>query len=214
MKISLIGMSNSGKTHWSTKLSKELEEVGFVRFGCDELLETKLDKELKKLGFSGIADVAKWMGQPYDKRYKINSQKYLKAEKQAMEEILTNIESGAQNKDVVIDTTGSVIYLGDALMNRLKKSTTIVYLDTPDSVQKQMYENYIKNPKPVIWGESFTQKRGESNLEALSHCYLKLLAFHTKLYKKYADITLDYFMLRDKHFSPEKFLKYIRTIAT
>ncbi|MBI2036348.1 hypothetical protein HYT17_01850 [Candidatus Microgenomates bacterium] len=214
MKISLIGMSNSGKTHWSTKLSRELERAGFVRFAADELIEKKLETVLKKLGFAGIHDMARWMGQPYEKRYQTNSQKYLALEKEAMEEILSSLQKLTKSKNIVIDTTGSVIYLGDKLMSRLKKLTAIVYLDTPESVQKQMYENYIKNPKPVIWGDSFRKLNGESDFAALSRCYPKLLAFRTKRYKKYANIVLDYFMLREKNFSAEQFVKHLPKIAT
>lgn len=209
MKISLIGMSNSGKTHWSTKLSQELEKIGFVRFCCDESIKAKLDKEMTKLGFSGIHALAKWMGQPYEKRYKVTSYRYQQFEKEVVEEFLNKVKHMPPSQNVVIDTTGSVIYLGDTIMNRLKKLTTIVYLDTPDSVQKQMYENYIKNPKPVIWGDSFKQKRGESNLETLSRCYPKLLAFRTKRYKKFADITFDYHLVRRPNFSVEEFLNNI-----
>lgn len=209
MKISLIGMSNSGKTHWSTKLSQELEKIGFARFCCDDLIEQKLDKELKKQGFSGIADVARWMGQPYEKKYKENSQKYLKLEKEAMEEILKNLKNMAKEQNAVVDTTGSVIYLGDKFMERLRKATTIVYLDTPFSEQKKMYDNYIKNPKPVIWGNSFKKINGQSSFEALSSCYPKLLAFRTKRYKKFADKTLDYHLVRRPNFSVGEFLNNI-----
>ncbi len=209
MKISLIGMSNSGKTHWSTKLLQELEKIGFVRFCCDDLIEQKLDRELKSLGYSGINDVARWMGQPYEKKYKTNSRKYLRLEKEAMEEILNFLEEQTKVKNVVIDTTGSVIYLESELIDRLKKITKIVYLDTPDSVQKQMYKNYIKNPKPVIWGNSFKKLNGESNFEALSRCYPELLKFRTKKYKKFADVAIDYYMVRRPNFSVKEFLNSI-----
>ena len=40
MKISIVGMSGSGKTYWS----KKLESEGFKRFCCDDLIEEKLEK--------------------------------------------------------------------------------------------------------------------------------------------------------------------------
>lgn len=206
MKISLIGISNLGKTYWS----KELEKVGFKRFGCDDLIEKKLGEELKRLGCSGLNAMAKWMGQPYEKRYQINSRKCLELEKQAVEEILSSLNNNLVNdENIVIDTTGSVIYLGGKIMASLKKSTTVVYLDTPVSIQKQMYQKYLENPKPVIWGNSFKIKKGQSPSEALEECYPKLLSFRSKRYQKYADITVDYFLLRNKNFTVEKFIKLL-----
>ena len=58
-------MSNIGKTH----LSKILCEVGFAHINCDDLIELKLEKKLKAVGYSGIKEVARWMGQPFDERY-------------------------------------------------------------------------------------------------------------------------------------------------
>ncbi|MBD3202988.1 hypothetical protein GF327_01730, partial [Candidatus Woesearchaeota archaeon] len=69
MIISMIGMSNSGKTYWSKKLEKK---YNFQRYTCDDIIRKKLKKILKKQGFSGIKDVSEWMGQPYEKRYEKN----------------------------------------------------------------------------------------------------------------------------------------------
>ena len=68
-------MSGSGKSYWS----KKLQAKGFKRFCCDDLIEKKLENELKKLGYSGIQDVAKWMGQPFDTQYLRSSKEYLNA---------------------------------------------------------------------------------------------------------------------------------------
>jgi shikimate kinase len=197
-------MSNAGKTYWS----KKLEANGFIRYGCDEMIENKLGPQLKKLGFKGIKDVAKWMGQPYEKQHKKNSLTYLDFEKQIMREILSNIKQMDLRKNVVIDTTGSVIYTGDDILNMLSESSIIVYLTTPASVKKIMYENYIKNPKPVFWGDVFSKRKGETNLQALSRCYPELLSYRQKKYQQYAKITLDYSGLR-KNISTDKFISFL-----
>src|ERR1039457_799049 len=109
MKISLIGMSGSGKSYWS----KQLEKKGFKRFGCDDMIEKKLHIDLNRLGLNGIHDVAKWMGYPYEKKYKTANKKYLDLEKQIMREILYFLKNEAKtDENIVIDTTGSVIYSG------------------------------------------------------------------------------------------------------
>jgi shikimate kinase len=197
MKIALVGMPNTGKTYWS----KKLEESGFKRFGCDDLIEAKLD-------LNGIGSVTEWMGQPFTPGYRITSRKYLELEKYAMKEIFLNLEK-YQNKNIVIDTTGSVIYLGNTILNTLKQQVKIIYFETPEAVTNEICERFIKYPKPVIWGNSFRKKRGESGQEALNRCFLQLLSFRTKSYKKIADVSINFFRLREKLYTTEQFLNDI-----
>lgn len=205
MKISLIGMSGSGKSYWS----KQIQGKGFKRFCIDDLIEEKLGDELKHLGYNGINDVSKWMGQPFDQQYPQASKRYLDFEQEVTEEILTVIEKTKNHKNIVIDTTGSVIYLDKEILQKLSTLTTVVYLETPASIQQKMYQLYIKEPKPVIWGDSFNKKPHEKNIEALKRCYPELLAFRTKKYEKLADVTLDYFEVREPGFTLDTFLKKI-----
>lgn len=205
MIISLIGMSNSGKTYWA----KKLEKVGFYRFSCDDFIKQKLEKELRNLGFSGIRDVAKWLGQPYQKQYFPNSKKYLDFEIESLKEIMGKVKKGVISENTVIDTTGSVIYSGNKIMEDLAKSSIILYLDTPSSIKQRMCELYFQSPKPVIWGDSFKKINGESDLETLKLCYPNLLEYRNRKYKRYAKIILDYFLLRKPNFSANDFLTLI-----
>src|SRR3990167_7468724 len=127
LPISLIGMSGTSKSYWS----KELQNKGFERYCCDDLIEEKLGKELKALGYSGIQDVAKWMGQPFDSQYPEKSKKYLDLEQEVLEEVMINAEC-PHHPGFVIDATGSVIYLGSGVLNRLSTLTRVVYLETPE----------------------------------------------------------------------------------
>lgn len=206
MIISLIGMSNAGKTYWS----KKLEAGGFTRFSCDDIIEKKLEKELKKLGFSGINDIAKWMGQPYETQYPQTSKKYLEFEKESLEEIIKILEGKPVHENIVIDTTGSVIYAGNGIMKQLRRLSKIVYLDIPESVKRQMRELYFQNPKPVIWGGSFKKAEDESDIEALKRCYPHLLEYRTNRYKEVAHLKLDYFLIRKPGFTIDDFLRLIR----
>lgn len=211
MIISLIGMSGSGKTYWSKKLAQN----GFTRICVDDLIENKLFSDLSKMGYQGIAGVAKWMGQPYEPKFKENQSYYLKAEKQIMQKILLQIKSSSFGhrvaKTIVIDTTGSVIYLGSVISLALKKYTTVVYLKISKSEQVEMFKQYLKDPKPVIWGDSFKKSKGESNQAVLEKCYPKLLQRRAELYQKYADLTLDVQILNKHDFSINDFLKAIKT---
>ncbi len=201
MIISLIGMSNSGKSHWSQLLE---EHKNFVMFCCDDMIEEKLGPELKELGFSGVSDVGKWMGQPYDERYKENSRKYLDSEIDVMKEIFEEIKKNSYEK-VVIDTTGSVVYTGDEILKKLKEISRVIYLETPQSIQNHMLKAYMKYPKPVYWGNSYKIMDGENCTAALVRCYSELLSFRTKLYEGLADLTLDYNELRNSEFNIDDF---------
>ena len=188
MPISLVGMSGSGKSLWA----KRLAEMGWKNYCVDDLIEEKLEPELKALGFSGIADVARWLGQPWGKQYNENQKKYLSFEKEVMKKILGTMMTpnsfrlplvlqGKGKTNIVIDTTGSVIYTGTKILNQLKTKTKIIYLATPPAVQNKMLSLYLKDLKPVIWGKKFNQSPDETNRVALERCYPKLLKFRSNV---------------------------------
>ena len=130
MVITFIGMSGCGKSYWSERIAKEKD---FQRFCCDDLIEEKLSIELKALGYSGINDMAKWMGMPWSKQFKENEQKYLNSEIEVMQDLIEKLKSntvgGNAGKAVVIDTTGSIIYTGKAILESLHRFSRIVYLE-------------------------------------------------------------------------------------
>lgn len=204
MRISFIGMTGSGKSYWSQKL----QQKGYKIFCCDDLIEEKLGSELKKLGYSGIKDVAKWMGQPFEPQHKLASKKYLQFEKEVLLEIFAELEKSPHIKNVVIDTTGSVVYMDEFVHAGLKKFTTVLYFQIPDSVKDEMYQLYLKDPKPVIWGAQF-RNFSDDPMKALAESYPKLLSYRTKKYEKLADMTFDYHTLRNPQFTPELFLQML-----
>lgn len=204
MNISLIGMSGSGKSYWSKKLAA----YGYRVYCVDDLIEEKLGAELQRLGYRGIGDVAKWMGQPFDTQYKETSSTYLHFENEVMREVLSGLQTNnTVSEHVVIDTTGSLVYTDKTLQQKLKELTHVVYLETPQSVQQQMYEVFIKHPKPVIWGESFVKQRGESDMDALKRCYPELLAFRTKAYETLANKAVAYYTRHGRDFTLATFIE-------
>jgi len=64
MRLSLIGMSGSGKSSWSIKLS----ELGFKRFCCDDMITEKLDRDLTRPDGTCMK-LGEWMGFPYEPHY-------------------------------------------------------------------------------------------------------------------------------------------------
>lgn len=157
--------------------------------------------------------MGEWMGFPYEPHYPERETKYLQYEVEILNEILAHIEANPRsNRNIIIDTTGSVIYTGIELLERLQRLTTIVYLDTPLAVQERMRSAYCTNPAPVVWRDKFNQQPDETHEAALARCYPDLLASRTREYKKWADITLDYHLLRQPTFGVDNFLNEIRNV--
>lgn len=191
LRISVIGMSNVGKTRRAKSLVAD-PSLNFLWLNCDDLVEAKLQPYLEGKGFKGVNGVAAWMGQPYEQRYPETQRLFLKFEEEAMSEIDYGIA-----KNVLVDTTGSVIYLSPSALQRLKDSTLIVYLEATDDIKKLLFERYVSNPKPVVWGGSFSRNNGETGMEALKRCYPKLLEYRAARYGELADVAIPHSVLRD-----------------
>jgi shikimate kinase len=198
--ITLIGMSNVGKSHWR----KELEQLGFTPFWCDNEIEMRLEAHVKESSIHGIEDMSRWMGQPYEPQYQKNEARYLSEETAVIKEAIRSLRHAQHT--YVVDTTGSVIYLDKQLLRNLKEVSTIVLLDAPDDVQEELHQKYLENPKPVIWGNAFQPLAGEKPDETVARCYPLLLKSRNKKYREIADIVLDYHELRKEGFNVQNFL--------
>lgn len=183
--LGFIGMSNIGKTFWS----KKLQAVGFRHINCDDLIEKKLLPVLSKLGYSGIGDVSRWMGQPYDKRFFANQNQYLSLEKQVMEETFAEVKNN-NHGNIVIDTTGSVIHIGKNVTEKLKQYSMVIYIEASENMKEQMFKKYLEEPKPVVFGDVYNREEGETHLRALGRCYRKLLNLRSALYAECAHVTI------------------------
>lgn len=202
--LTLIGMSNIGKTYWSKKLS----ENGFKRLGCDDIIESKLKPKLHAWGQNGIKAISQWMGQPYEKKFKTNQKKYLRAEIESLEEILNQLLLDKKDGNIVIDLTGSIVHTSNDICLALKKHSLMIYLKADSNTKQQMLARYLNNPKPVVWDNIFQPNEGETNEEALKRCYPNLLAYRGSLYERYADVTIPRRQI-EYNISAEQFLKII-----
>ena len=209
MRISLIGMSGSGKSTWSRRLVKN----GFKVFHCDDLIAKKLSDELKKPDGTHM-EVGEWMGFPLDPSYMEREERYLYFEKSVLAEILNEIEGVSESADgrMVIDTTGSVIYTGVELLGSLRRMTRVVHLAVPPEVQDLMLDAYLTNKRPVLWRNYFNEKLDESHDEALARCYPKLLSGREELYAQHADVTIDYYEHSHNDFNVTDFLNRVNGI--
>ncbi len=185
LMVSLVGMSNIGKTYWSEKF----QDVGFKHINCDNLIEKKLSPILKKHGYSGIKDISRWMGQPYDKQFTVNQEKYMFLEMRVMEDIFARVKNN-KIKNTVIDTTGGVIYTNKNIGDRLKQFSMVIYIKASENMKEEMFRRYLKEPKPVVFGDLYSSKNNETDMQALSRCYRELLSLRNTLYSECADVII------------------------
>lgn len=186
MRIALIGMSGSGKSFWSSILSRH----GFQTISCDDAIGRRLAGE-GEISNPSIDSLGRWMGFPFDPDFARKQARYLTLEGAVMDEILQDLETGpvdAAAPHLVIDTTGSVIYTGETMMQRLRQQTLVIYLSLPGSYRKTLRRAYQMEPRPVIWGQYFNKRRDENDQEALKRCYDDLLESRELLYRRYAHL--------------------------
>lgn len=208
MRISLIGMSGSGKSHWSIKLAQN----GFHRFCCDDLIAERLAQELIR-DDGEVMDVGEWMGFPYEVQYKELESKYLAYEIEVLGQILKYLSRTNPQENIVVDTTGSVIYTGKKILRKLQSNTTVVHLATPPEIKQQMLKSYVTSPRPVLWRDVFYKEPGETNNEALVRCYPRLLFSRERLYEKYAEVTIDYYTRNREGYGVNDFLVEVQAVA-
>lgn len=207
MQLTLIGMSGCGKSHWS----KALVQQGFKRFSCDELIARKLQACLTKPE-GGVMELGEWMGFPFHSGYQDREKRYLALEGEVVSDIAQDFESGKlNNTDLVVDSTGSLIYLDTGLLKRLKEYTTFVYIYSPPSLWSEMILLYSSNPRPVLWNGMYYKRRKETNEQAMARCYRDLIVSRDRLYSQYADIIVSAERLRGGYFDASGLLREIKS---
>ena len=178
--VALVGMSGVGKSHWG----KRLEGKGFQRFDCDT--------EIAKLGAmvdldgtsSPVHAIGAWMGMPWTSGYKARESRYLALEKEVT---LQAIKLALATEDrLVIDCTGSVIYLGKEVLDALRSAAHVVHIQAPQSLHRTLLQRYTRKPKPIVWKDAFRIQPGETNEQALARCYPALLNFREERYRALA----------------------------
>jgi shikimate kinase len=204
IKLSFIGMSGAGKSHWSQKLAG----AGFRVISIDDRIEKKLASELAAGGHRGIGGLAAWMGWPDDPAYREREKKYLDCEVKSMAEALDEIQAAGE-EGIILDTSGSVVYTGDQMCGRMQNLTTVVYLEASRAEEDLLIARYLSDPKPVLWGDQFVQRPGESTHDAIARCYPQLIAHRKKLYERYAHLTVSMDLLRNVNLDARGFLELL-----
>jgi shikimate kinase len=200
-RIALVGMSGTGKTFWTRRLAL----AGHPSVCCDDCIEQRLRPHLHGGGFSGINGVASWMGWPDSPTYAQREAEYLAEEIAALDDVLTDLERNP-SRELVLDTTGSVIYTGNNLLLRLRRQMTVVYLAATPEQQHLLIQRYLSDPKPVLWRGAFQPKKNETSGETVARCYPMLIAARRQSYEALAHCSIPVAELRDSDLDAAAFL--------
>lgn len=200
-------MSGVGKSHWS----RLLEQAGWAWLDCDTRIAGRLGEIVApNPGEAPVHALGRWMGMPWMPGYAGASGEYLRLEEditaKALDEALALAQAG---RPAVLDTTGSVIYLSSALLERLRATCHVVCLALPDDALDAMLLRFLKEPKPLVWGDAWRPKAGEKAEEALPRCYATLLAARGARYERLAHAMLDGRALEQDDISLAEFMRRV-----
>lgn len=197
ISLVFIGMSGSGKSHWSKEIS---QFYGLERIELDEMIGSSLQLASILANYSGqdsAEKMGKYLGMPWENDFNEKERLFLNIEA----EIMRNIRD---KNPLILDLTGSAIYHANE-MQALSSSGLVIYLEVDEAAEKEMFETFRSSPKPVCWQGHFKPQPGESNEEALARCYPLLLKSRAALYRQYADVTLP-FEIHKRLKTPEAFM--------
>lgn len=176
LKLAFIGMSNAGK---STRAKMLRNKGGFVWHNVDELIQNEL-------ALGSMDAMATWLGYPGSPEYEKNSEIYLQLENKYTREVALDTREGS----AIIDTTGSVVHLMDTTLKILRDNACVVHLAVSPKSVHELADRYFALPKPVIWGEYFSQEPQETVEQALRRSYPTLLQARLRKYERLAHVTL------------------------
>ena len=175
LRIALVGMSNIGKSYTGLRLSKTFD---FELIEVDKLI-------WESLGEGSMADFAAWQGQPYSEGYKEREIKSIALESKATAKA---IESA--NGNVILDTTGSVIYTEKSVQENLLNNWYIIHISASLNAVEMLKVQYFNNPKPLIWNDHYICKDGQLPDDAILECYPNLLASRAVAYDALSDTSI------------------------
>jgi shikimate kinase len=202
LRLALVGMSGTGKSYWTTRIAA----AGFPAVCCDAQIEDRLKPALEAGSHSGINGVAAWMGWPDRPDYAEREAAYLSEEIAALDEVLTDLEKNPGH-ELVLDTSGSVIYVGNHLLHRLRKQMLVVYLAASRDEQQLLIKRYLEEPKPVLWRGAFQARPGEVPRDTVARCYPVLIGARRQSYEALAHCSLPVSDLREPLLPEESNMK-------
>jgi hypothetical protein len=136
------------------------------------------------------------MGWPDSPTYPERESQYLTEEIAVLDEVLSGLEKDPK-RDLILDTSGSVIATGNHTLHRLRRQMTVVYLAVAADEVRILIRRYLDEPKPVLWQGAFRPRLGETPHESVVRCYPLLVAARRQSYEALAHITLPTMQLHE-----------------
>ena len=175
LNIAFIGMSNIGKSYTALRLA--------TRYDLNLIEVDKIIWE--NLGHDSMEAFAQWQGHPYTGGYEERERHSISLETNATRKALKT-----KLKNPMVDTTGSVIYIDEAVLKTLTDYFYIVYIEAMEEHIERLKIQYFKHPKPLVWAGHYKKLDGLTQTQSILDCYPKLLKARAKAYSKLADVTL------------------------
>ena len=158
LRLALVGMSGAGKSFWTKRLAAE----DCPAISCDDRIEARLASRLaggrvfgdqRRGGVDGLA------GQPEicGARGAVPGGRDPHAGRSAHEP-----GNEIRKDELVLDTTGSVIYTGNNLLLRLRRRMTVVYLAASAEEQQLLIERYLAIPNRCCGAALSNRRRGNA----------------------------------------------------
>jgi shikimate kinase len=193
-------MSGIGKSHWARWLKANHD---YEWLDCDGLIEKKLKAEGVLFDAAGTLGLSHWMGQPYDPHYPKASRTYIEHEREAMQAVIARLRKAPDDVDMVVDTTGSVIYAGDDILEDLKVLTRVYYLEASQAHTAELFARDRTDPKPLSWDTIYQPHPGEKPEDARKRCFPALIESRAQRYAKMAHVTVpfEHHKHLDSHFT-------------
>jgi hypothetical protein len=148
---------------------------------------------------------------PYDPGFSQREEKYLYYERKVLQSLTTMLANqGDHQRRFVIDMSGSAIYTGDDILSALRRHLTIVYFAVSADAHEQMLQNYLAQPRPIVWNGQFEPGCASTVDEALACCYPQLIASREAHYESLCDVKVDYSIHRQPGFTVEELTTFVR----
>lgn len=186
LKLAFVGMSNIGKSYTTMRLATRYD---FNLIEVDRIIR-------ENLGHNDMDAFAKWQGHPYTEGYSERE-----TESIALETRSTRKALGTSMRNPMIDTTGSVIYTEQDVLDTLRKDYYVIYIEAMNEHLERLKTQYFKQPKPLIWAGHYDKIEDKTKTESILECYPKLLKSRGKLYAELADVTLPSTMILNPNVS-------------
>lgn len=170
---------------------------GFDLYEVDEAIQKALD-------LKSMQESADWMGFPYESTYAEREDEYL-----ALEGRLTAAAFDSAKGNMILDTTGSVIYTDDKTRATLREQSVVVHIQAGPNNLRRLETLYFKSPKPLIWAGQYVETNGHSETENLKASYPALLASRMDAYEALADVSIPASLLFEGTTTPDMILDAI-----